>query len=142
MKQDTSKETRTATDLIKAEQLHLQATFRLMKCQAHYSVYSSHLKKVAHDGLEFVDEALKLFPNNPSYLNTKALLLADGLGDMEQSIQILKRTSAILPDDIQLRQNLRDATEQQKDSRTITVIALIVFFFIIVGAIIYIVNNS
>jgi tetratricopeptide (TPR) repeat protein len=137
-----AKSTNQLTNLAKAEQLHLQGTFRLNECQAHYKVYGSRLGKQANDGLEFVDAALRLFPDNPKYLNTRALLLADGLGQIDRSIEILQRARRIAPDDIQIRQNLRDANAALENSRTMTVVAIIIVVLIVVGIIIFVVNNN
>jgi hypothetical protein len=79
------------TDLkAKAEQLHLQAEFRHNKIYAHIKVYGgrdqwltgerafdAQIEQDARNGIEFVEAALKLFPNEPRYLNTNACLLID-----------------------------------------------------------------
>lgn len=133
---------RSIADLGKAEQLHLQATFRLHECQAHYKVYGSRLGKPANDGLEFVEAALRLFPDNPKYLNTKALLLADGLGEMNGGMEILRQALRIAPDDIQIRQNLRDVNAALDNSRMLNVIAIIVVVLLGVGLVIFVLNNN
>ena len=135
----------SVVDLAKAEQLHLQATFRLNECQAHYKVYGSRLSKPAHDGLEFIDAALRLFPTNPKYLNTKALLIADGLGELQKSIEILERARNIAPDDIQIRQNIRDANaavEALENSQIVNAIAVVLIVLLVFGIIIYVVSNT
>lgn len=133
---------RSMADLGKAEQLHLQATFRLHECQAHYKVYGSRLRKPASDGPEFVEAALRLFPDNPKYLNTKALLLADGLGEMNGSMEILRQALRIAPDDIQIRQNLRDVNAALENSRMMIVVAVIVVVLLGVGLVIFVMNNN
>jgi hypothetical protein len=106
-----------SANLLEAEQLHLQATFRLHKCQAHLSVYHSRSAETiqqAKNGIEFVDAALKLFPRNQNYLNTKALLFSNGLGQTAQGLELLKQAGEIAPNDIQIKQNFRTLSEQSK----------------------------
>src|ERR1017187_7694491 len=141
-KENVSAQTGTMADLAQAEQLHLQATFRLNECQAHYKVYGSRLGKPAYDGLEFVNAALRLFPNNPKYLNTKALLLADGLGEMQNCIEILQLARSIAPEDIQIRQNLSDANAASENSQAMIVVAVVVVALLIGGIIIFVLNNN
>ncbi|MEY2586091.1 MAG: hypothetical protein QOD80_2117 [Verrucomicrobiota bacterium] len=104
----------------KAEQLHLQAEFRHNKIYAHIKVYGgrdqwltrerafdAQIEQDARNGIEFVEAALKLFPNEPRYLNTYACLLIDGLGEKNLALAVLERAQALAPDDIQLKQNIR-----------------------------------
>jgi tetratricopeptide (TPR) repeat protein len=94
----------------RAEQLNLQAEHRYIKIQAHLKVYgtrNAEVKQLARDGIEFIEAALKLFPESPKYLNTYGLLVADGLGDKQLALQILEKAAQLAPDDIQLRQNIR-----------------------------------
>jgi tetratricopeptide (TPR) repeat protein len=65
------------------------------------------MEQQARDGIEFVKAALKLVPNSARYLNTYALLLADGLGKKEIALEILEKAAQLAPDDIQLKQNIR-----------------------------------
>lgn len=95
----------------KAEQLHLQAGQRYIKINAHIKVYRSRnaeTEELARNGIEFVEAALKLFPRDPNYLNTYGLLLADGLGHRELALEVLERATQLDPDNIQIRQNIRD----------------------------------
>lgn len=99
--------------LAEAEQLHYQATSRLIDCQSYISVYGSRTEdteRTARNGLEFIEEALRMVPDYPKYLNTKALLYADGLGNIQVAISLLKQAAAAAPNDIQIRQNLRQIT--------------------------------
>lgn len=94
----------------RAEQLHLQAEFRYIKIQSHIKVYGSRnaeMEQEARNGIEFIEAALKLVPNSAKYLNTYALLLADGLGEKKLALEILERAAKLAPDDIQLQQNIR-----------------------------------
>lgn len=94
----------------KANQLALQADFRLVKIQAHIKVYgfrNAQIEQEARNGIEFIEAALELFPNDPIYLNNYALLLVDGLGEKQLALEILERAQVIDPDNIQVRQNIR-----------------------------------
>jgi hypothetical protein len=104
----------------KAEQLNTQADVRLIKIQAHIKVYGSReqwltrnrsydaqIEQDARNGIEFIEAALKLFPNDPKYLHTYALLLVDGLGQKKVGLEVLERAAQFAPDDIQIKQNIR-----------------------------------
>jgi tetratricopeptide (TPR) repeat protein len=111
-----------------AEQLHLKATFLLIKCQAHIQVYKSRSQDIiekAQNGIEFVDEAIRLMPNNANYINTKALLLSDGLGQRDQALSLLNRAAEIAPNDIQIKQNLRTLSKQADGCLGVIILGLI-----------------
>jgi hypothetical protein len=104
----------------KAEQLNTQADLRLIKIQAHIKVYGSReqcltrnrsydaqIEQDARNGIEFIEAALKLFPNDPKYLHTYALLLVDGLGQKKVGLEVFERAAQFAPDDIQIKQNIR-----------------------------------
>jgi hypothetical protein len=104
----------------KAEQLNTQADLRLIKIQAHIKVYGgrdqwltrnrtydAQIEQDARNGIEFIEAALKLSPNDPKYLHTYALLLVDGLGQKKVGLEVLERAAQFAPDDIQLKQNIR-----------------------------------
>ena len=94
----------------KAEQLNLQAEFRYIKIQSHIKVYgrrNAEMEQEARNGIEFIEAALKLVPDSAKYLNTYALLLADGLGKKKLALEILERAAQLAPDDIQIQQNIR-----------------------------------
>jgi tetratricopeptide (TPR) repeat protein len=94
----------------RAEQLNLQAEFRYIKIQSHIKVYgrrNAEMEQEARNGIEFIEAALKLVPNSAKYLNTYALLLADGLEQKKLAQEILERAAQLAPDDIQLQQNIR-----------------------------------
>jgi tetratricopeptide (TPR) repeat protein len=65
------------------------------------------MEQEARNGIEFIEAALKLFPESPKYLNTYALLVADGLGQKKLALEILEKAAQLDPDDIQIRQNIR-----------------------------------
>jgi len=121
-----SRPTNQTPDIGEAERLYLQASFRLNECQAHYSVYGTRLEMTARDGLEFVAGALALYPDNPKYLNTKALLFASGVGETKLAIAILHQAAKIAPNDIQIRQNIRDLNAVLAHSQTMVWIAIVV----------------
>ena len=100
--------------------MNTQADLRLIKIQAHIKVYGSReqwltrnrsydaeVEQDARNGIEFIEAALKLFPNDPNYLHTYALLLVDGLGQKKVGLEVLERAAQFAPDDIQLKQNIR-----------------------------------
>jgi len=94
-----------------AEQLNLQAGFRYNKIRAHLKVYGSRnaeVEQLARYGIEFIEAALKLFPDDPNYLNTYALLVADGLGQKKLGLEILEKAARLAPNNIQISQNIRD----------------------------------
>jgi tetratricopeptide (TPR) repeat protein len=105
----------------KANQFNLQAGQRYVRINAHIKVYRSRnaeTEQLARNGIEFIEAALKLFPNDPAYLNTYALLLADGLGQRELALEVFDRATQFDPDNIQIRQNIRDLQSWIDDSPT------------------------
>lgn len=99
--------------LSEAEQYHLQATFVLHQLQANVQVYGSNsILSGANSanidlGLEYIDRSLELFPENPLYLNTKALLVGEGKGDRAQAKELLERAAKAAPRDINIQNNLK-----------------------------------
>lgn len=123
--------------IAKAQQLHLQAQQRYIRINAHIKVYGTRnveTEQLARNGIEFVEAALKTVPDSPAYLNTYALLVADGLGDTKLGLQILQKAAQLAPDDIQIRQNIRDiqAGGRVPHASTIGVIAFIVVVAIVI----------
>jgi tetratricopeptide (TPR) repeat protein len=110
--------------LAKAEHNHLQATFKLHECQAHFQVYGDRLPNVANDGMEFIEAALRTCPNSPGYWNTKALLLTDGLGDHRRAMDCLKRALELEPDSIIVKQNIRNVEQSTKGCFGLAFVAL------------------
>ncbi len=96
-----------------AEQYHLQAEFILNELQANIEVYGSNSVLVGATpanvdlGLKYVDRALELFPESGVYLNTKALLLAEGKGNKAEALKLLEKAHAANPRDITIENNLQ-----------------------------------
>ncbi len=59
--------------------------------------------------LQYIDRSLELCPDNPIYLNTKALLLLDGKGNKEAAAVLLEKAHALSPRDITIQNNLNVA---------------------------------
>jgi tetratricopeptide (TPR) repeat protein len=99
--------------LAEAEDYCLQAEFILHALQANLQVYGSNSAlsgaSPANIGLalQYIDRSLEYFPDNPKYLNLKALLLGEGLGKKDQAIALLKKAHEINPRDINVANNLR-----------------------------------
>ena len=94
----------------KAEQNHRQARYRLTMIQSHVRTkgrVNLDREQEARNGIEFIEAALKLFPDNAIYLNVYALLLGEGLGQKKLALEILDKASQLAPDDIQIKQNMR-----------------------------------
>jgi len=131
----------------KAEQLHLHATQRYIRLNAHIKVYRSRneqTEQLARNGIEFIEAALTLFPDDPNYLNTYALLLADGLGQKQPALNVLQRASQLAPDNIQIRQNTRDLQAGGLAPRALSpgiVIAVIAAVLIIIFVIVSVVSQ-
>lgn len=95
-----------------AEQYKLQANFILHKLQANVQVYGTNCEWTAADpadiplALKYIDRALEYFPDNPAYLNLKALLLIEGGVDREHGIKLLERAAELAPRDITIQDNL------------------------------------
>lgn len=101
-------------ELTKASHNHLQATFKLNECQAHLKVQGNRLNSNAQDGLEFIEEALSIVPESSAYLNTKGLLLSDGLAEHQKALDCLNRALELEPDSIVIKQNIRYAEQQEQ----------------------------
>lgn len=105
--------TESPAALMEAENYHLQATFVLNEVQANIQVYGSNSMLTGATpanvdlGLQYIDRSLELFPDNPVYLNTKALLLSDGKGDKAAAKPLLERAAALAPRDINIQNNLK-----------------------------------
>ena len=118
----------------KANQLNLQAGQRYIRINAHIKVYrrrNAETEQLARNGIEFIESALKLFPNDPNYLNTYALLLADGLGQRELAMEVFERATQFDPDNIQIRQNIRDLQAAGPAPRELSADAVIAIFAVL-----------
>jgi len=98
-----------------AEQYHLQAQFIMAEVQANIKVYGSNSSwKIQRPpnvdlALQYIDRSLELCPDNPIYLNTKAILLLDGKGDKASAAILLEKAHALTPRDINIQNNLNVA---------------------------------
>lgn len=98
--------------LNEAEQYKLQAAFILNHLQANMSVYGSNsaytgCKPADVDlAMKYINRSLEHFPDNPAYMNLKALLLIEGLGQRDAGIALLERAHRLNPRDITIEDNL------------------------------------
>jgi tetratricopeptide (TPR) repeat protein len=98
-----------------AEQYHLQAQFIMAEVQANIKVYGSNSSWQIQRppnvelALQYIDRSLELCPDNPIYLNTKAILLLDGKGDKAAAAVLLEKAHALSPRDINIQNNLNVA---------------------------------
>jgi tetratricopeptide (TPR) repeat protein len=109
------KDLKTIQDTSEAEQYKLQAEFILHELQANIQVYGSNSALSGATpanidiALQYIDRSLELFPDNPVYLNLKALLLMEGKGIKQQAVQLLEKAASINPRDINIQHNLKAA---------------------------------
>ena len=102
----------SAAAFSEAEQYHSRANFILIEAQANVQVYGSNSGFSTPNpanidlGLQYINRSLELFPDSPVYLNTKALLLVDGLGRRDEAVQLLERAAELAPRDITIQNNL------------------------------------
>ena len=95
-----------------AEQYSLKAQFILSSLQANKKVYGSNSALTGATpanvdlAIQYIDRSLENFPENPVYLNTKALLLWEGKGDKVAAQELLERAASINPRDIDIQNNL------------------------------------
>lgn len=111
----TQEEINVIQNLSEAEQYKLQAEFILHELQANIQVYGSNSILSGATpanidlALQYIDRSLEYFPDNPVYLNLKALLLMEGKGERQQAIDLLERAAKINPRDINIQNNLNGA---------------------------------
>lgn len=111
----TQEEIKSIQNSSEAEQYHLQAQFILHELQANVKVYGSNSALTGATpanidlALQYIDRSLELFPDNPVYLNLKALLLIEGKGMKEPAVALLEKAAAINPRDINIQNNLKAA---------------------------------
>jgi tetratricopeptide (TPR) repeat protein len=95
-----------------AEQYKLKAEFILHALQANLQVYGSNS---AFSGaqpadvdlaLKYINRSLELYPDNPAYLNLKALFLIEGMVDRDGGLRLLERAAELAPRDITIQDNL------------------------------------
>lgn len=103
--------------LNEAEQYRLQAEFILHSLQANIQVYGSNSAFAGCNpadvdlALKYINRSLELYPNNPAYLNLKALFLIEGKGQKEEGIALLERAHQLNPRDITIEDNLNKAKQ-------------------------------
>ena len=96
-----------------ADQYHLEAQFILNELQANREVYGSNSASTgatpANVGLalQYIDRSLELFPDDPVYLNLKALLLWEGKGNKKGAAKLLERAATLNPRDINIQNNYK-----------------------------------
>lgn len=102
-----------------AEQYCLQAEFILHSLQANVSVYGSNsgwsgAQPADVDlALKYINRSLEIWPDNPKYLNLKALFLMEGKGDRAGGLELLERAAKLSPDDITIQDNLQKSKTDQ-----------------------------
>jgi len=112
----TAEELQKIRDLGEAEQYYIQAEFINITLQANRKVYGSNNGfSVANPAdvdlaLQYIERSLELFPENPVYLNLKALLLWEGKGDKESAAVLFQKAAALSPRDINIQNNLNALT--------------------------------
>lgn len=101
--------------LNEAEVSHLQATHILNELQANIEVYGSNsplsgaTPADVRIGIRYIDRAIEIQPDNPTYLNTKALLLSESGEDKAQAIKLFERAHELNPRNITIEENLKGA---------------------------------
>ena len=104
--------------LAEAEQNKLQALFILHSVQANNQVYGSNMADGATPAdvplaIEYINRSLEYFPDNPVYLNLKALLLWEGGISRDSATKLLEKAAAIDPRDITIQNNLKRLKESK-----------------------------
>jgi tetratricopeptide (TPR) repeat protein len=100
-------------DLNEAEGYCLKAQFVLNELQANRQVYGSNSAIMGAQpanvdlALEYIGRSLEINPENPIYLNLKALLLWEGKKDKDGAIELLKKAAEIDPRNIDIQNNLK-----------------------------------
>jgi tetratricopeptide (TPR) repeat protein len=106
-------ETTETEIIVEAEQYHLKALFILHELQANKKVYGSNsaISGAAPANvdlaLQYINRSLEFTPENAIYLNLKALLLWEGLGQKEQAAALLEKAAQLNPSDIDIQNNLK-----------------------------------
>lgn len=99
--------------LAEAEQYKLQAEFILHALQANVQVYGSNSAWSGAQpadvelAIRYINRSLEYYPDNPVYLNLKALLLIEGMSLREEGIALLERAHQLNPRDITIENNLK-----------------------------------
>ena len=61
-----------------------------------------------------IEEALRIEPESSAYLNTKGLLLSDGLAKHRQALDCLTRALEFEPDSVVIGQNIRNVEQLEQ----------------------------
>lgn len=102
-----------AEKLMEADQYHLKALHILHELQANKKVYGSNSALTGatpanvYLALEYINRSLEYAPENAIYLNLKALLMWEGLGQKERAAELLQKAAQLSPRDIDIQNNLR-----------------------------------
>lgn len=136
------------TKHIEAEQYHLKALHILNQIQANIKVYgpiNSIIRnappveiKTVNLALQYIDRSLEYFPKNTKFLNLKALLLSEGIGDTENALVLLKKASELNPRDIDIQNNLKSLIELKQQAGISRIMSKLFILLIIVSVITWI----
>jgi len=105
--------------LTEAEQYHLKAKFILHEVHANKKVYGANSAWMGAKpanvelALQYINRSLEYFPDNPVYLNLKALLLWEGMGNKEAAQPLLERAAQLDPRNIDIQNNLNAMKSSQ-----------------------------
>ena len=93
-----------------ASQYHLKAQFILNEVHANIKVYGSNAASPNQPNvnlaLQYINRSLEIEPENVAYLNLKALLLWEGMGEKQKAIELLEKALVLKPNDIDVQNNL------------------------------------
>ena len=97
-----------ATARLAAEHYH-GAKSKLLRCRHGLAPLTDnkHAADIAREGLELIEAALRIEPREPKYWHTRAMLLADGLGDYASALICLRRASELEPGSVVFAQAIR-----------------------------------
>lgn len=113
MRESSQMDAMETETLIEAQQYHLKAQFIFHELQANKKVFGSNSALVGANpanvdlALQYIDRSLEFAPENAIYLNLKALLLWEGLGQKEQATTLLEKAAQLNPRDIDIQNNLK-----------------------------------
>lgn len=96
-----------------AEEYFHQAQSIHWEVDANIKVYGSNLHLEAEPvnvdlALKYINRSLKNCPEDPIYLNLKALLLWQGLGKKKEATPLLQKAAKLAPDNITIQENLKE----------------------------------
>ena len=91
----------------------IKASMILDEIQANHQIcgtaggYEGNATPNVDLALQYVDRCIELFPENPIYLNLKALLLWEGMGDRISALPLVTKAALLSPRDIDIQNNLK-----------------------------------